>query len=160
MGLMQCVWSNIMLAQYSDAILCWCLQYYADVMAWCNNMLMQLYDTILCWCNNLVQYCGVMHVQSGPWCSCFLDFHETQRNRIHKRIRKRQNFHDPCWVCRTSSSSPSLLNLFSNQWNRFLKVIFSQNNFLKMSIFYFTHKNLAPDQFLQGVKIYWSHSAF
>ena len=135
-------WCNM-----SDTILCLCLQCYADVIVWFNNMLMQQYDAALCWCNNLMKYCGVTRVQGGPWILVFQIFMKPKEMKIHKRIRNgknRKNFHDPYWVCGISSS-PFPLNLFCNNLNGFLKVIFLKKSFLKMSVSHFTYKNLAPD---------------
>ena len=52
----------------------------------------------------------------------------------------------------TETSPHSPLNLFNYHLNGFLIVIFPQKKFLKMPILHFTHKNLALDQFLHGVK--------
>ena len=53
----------------------------------------------------------------------------------------------------TETSPPhSPLDLFNYHLNGFLIVIFPPKKFLKMPILHFTHKNLALDQFLHGVK--------
>ena len=100
---------------------------------------MQQYDVILCWCNNLMQCSDVTRVQSDPWYSCFLSFHETQRNKNIQKNKKKITFPWPL-LGLPNLLPPFPLNVFNYHLNGFLKAIFPRKNFLKMPIPHFKHK--------------------
>ena len=112
---------------------------------------MQQYDAILCWCNNLMQCCGVTRVQSDPWYSCFLSFHETQRSKDIQKNEKQRKLSWPLLGLQ-NLFLPLPLNLFNYHLHGFLKVIFPPKKFLKVPISHLNIKTFLQTNFYKVSK--------